>query len=70
MEWWTGTLEWNDGMEWWTGMMQWWAGTSNKLGNSIALIGILVAFTHGKHILAFKTFCLSRGLNYLQLANT
>jgi len=51
VEWWTGTLEWNDGMEWWTGMMEWWAETSIKLGSSsIAAVGIVMAFTHSKHI--------------------
>jgi len=47
MEWWTGTLEWNDGMEWWAGMMEWRAGTSNKLDSSIVVIGIFLVFTHG-----------------------
>ena len=54
MEWWTGMLEWNVGMEWWTGMMEWQAGTSNKLGSNIVVIGILVAFTHSKRILALN----------------
>jgi len=50
MEWWTRTLEWNDGMDWNAGVMEWWAGISNKLASTIAVIGIVVAFTHGKCI--------------------
>ena len=46
---WNGLECWNGTMEW-TGMMEWWAGTSNKLGSTIAVIGIAVAFTHGKRI--------------------
>jgi len=50
------SVEWNGGLErWngtieWTGMMEWWAETSNKLGSTIAVIGIVVAFTHSKHL--------------------
>jgi len=44
MEWWTGMLEWNDGMDWNDGMVGW------NMGSSIAVIGIVVTFTHGKHI--------------------
>jgi len=53
---WNGMVDWNAGMEqWnglehWNGMMEWWAETSNKLGSTIAVIGIVVAFTHGKRI--------------------
>ena len=44
-------IQWNG--IWWTGMMEWWARASNKLG-SITVIGIVVDFTHGKHILALN----------------
>jgi len=46
LERWNGTMEWTGTMEW----MEWWAGTSNKLGSTIAVIGIVVAFAHGKCI--------------------
>jgi len=64
-------VEWNGGLERWNGMMEWWAGTSNKLGSTIAMIGIVVAFTHRKRIHACRVCTsLSWELNYLQLANT
>ena len=69
VEWNGGLVSWNGTMEW-TGMMKWWAGTSNKLGScgTIAVIGIVAAFTHRKRFHA--CVCTSWELNYLQLPNT